>query len=301
MTEATTHRTRIAESHSPVILAVVGAAMLLLSGAAGAADGVVEINQNAAVRGGVTPLDTPGFPVTISAPGSYILTGSLVTQSAGTTAIEINVRGVTLDLNGFAVVGLGDCLILADCTPTGSGNGIDSGEKNGTSRNGKVAGFADDGIHFGNNAEASVIEKIETFLNGRHGVVGAPQGIVRDCHAYDHGGRGIMAGRHSAVLDNVASRNGSTGIWMGTSTTSGGGVVRGNSSYFNGQYGYEIGNGASIMGNSATDNDSFGMRLASFAAYGNNALYDNNSAGNQVQGGRSMGNNVCQGVANDDC
>ena len=52
--------------------------ILLLTGTvpAFAADGVIEINQARAKAGGVTPGDTPLFPVTISQPGSYRLTGN---------------------------------------------------------------------------------------------------------------------------------------------------------------------------------------------------------------------------------
>ena len=44
---------------------------------AGAVDGVIEINQAKALAGGVTPSDTPGFPVSIDTAGSYRLTGNL--------------------------------------------------------------------------------------------------------------------------------------------------------------------------------------------------------------------------------
>ena len=40
-----------------------------------AADGVVEIDQAAAIAGGITPGDDPGFPITLDSPGSDRLTG----------------------------------------------------------------------------------------------------------------------------------------------------------------------------------------------------------------------------------
>src|SRR5438067_8861679 len=70
-----------------------------------AVDGVVLINQNAALAGNVTPGDTPGFPVTISLPGSYKLSSNLVVPDANTTAIEIVADDVKLDLNGFSIIG----------------------------------------------------------------------------------------------------------------------------------------------------------------------------------------------------
>src|SRR2546421_5801594 len=68
-------------------------------------DGVVLINQNAALAGNVTPGDAPGFPVTISVSGSYRLSGNLVVPDANTTAVEITAADVTIDLNGFSVIG----------------------------------------------------------------------------------------------------------------------------------------------------------------------------------------------------
>ena len=42
-----------------------------------AVDGLIEINHAKALAGGVSPGDLGGYPVTIDAPGSYILTGDL--------------------------------------------------------------------------------------------------------------------------------------------------------------------------------------------------------------------------------
>jgi hypothetical protein len=42
-----------------------------------ASDGQLEINQACAVNTGCFPGDDPGFPVTITQPGSYRLTGNL--------------------------------------------------------------------------------------------------------------------------------------------------------------------------------------------------------------------------------
>src|SRR5262245_52284714 len=66
-----------------------------------AVDGVIEINHAAAIAGGVTPGDGPGYPVTISQPGSYRLTGPLSPSSV--SAIRITASDVTLDLNEFRV------------------------------------------------------------------------------------------------------------------------------------------------------------------------------------------------------
>ena len=74
-----------------------------MSTAAFAVDGVVLIDQNRALAGNVTPGDTPGFPITISQPGSYRLSGNLSVPS-GQNAIVIAAQNVTLDLNGFNII-----------------------------------------------------------------------------------------------------------------------------------------------------------------------------------------------------
>ena len=65
-------------------------------------DGVVLIDQNRALAGNVTPGDAPGFPVTISLPGSYKLSGNLTVPST-VRGIDITVPNVSIDLNGFSI------------------------------------------------------------------------------------------------------------------------------------------------------------------------------------------------------
>src|SRR5262245_64017552 len=87
---------------------------------------VVSINQSNAQAGRVTAGDTPGFPVTISQPGSYRLSSNLVVKEAGVTAIEITANDVTIDLAGFSIVGPNTCGgAPVECTiQGGSGIGI---------------------------------------------------------------------------------------------------------------------------------------------------------------------------------
>ena len=53
-------------------------ALVTLAHGLAAADGVTLIDQKAASSGKVTPLDTPGFPVTISQSGNYRLMENLI-------------------------------------------------------------------------------------------------------------------------------------------------------------------------------------------------------------------------------
>src|SRR5262245_59149281 len=91
-----------AQRRAPVVtLALV----LLAPVAAFGVDGVDLINQSRANAGDVTPGDAAGFPVTISRAGSYRLSGNLTVPNQNTTAIEITADNVTIDLNGFSILG----------------------------------------------------------------------------------------------------------------------------------------------------------------------------------------------------
>ena len=51
-----------------------------------AASGPILIDQNRALAGGITPGDEPGFPVTISKPGSYRFSGNLTLPDTTVTS-----------------------------------------------------------------------------------------------------------------------------------------------------------------------------------------------------------------------
>src|SRR2546423_2519484 len=90
---------------SQVIFALLITATLFgFTGAAYGVDGVVLIDQNRALAGNVTPGDTAGFPISITQPGSYRLSGNL-TVPVSTNGIEILTSNVTIDLNGFSLSG----------------------------------------------------------------------------------------------------------------------------------------------------------------------------------------------------
>lgn len=67
-----------------------------------AVDGIILIDQNRVLAGGITPGDLPGFPATLSQPGSYRLSGNLTVPS-GQNGIEVSARDITIDLNGFSI------------------------------------------------------------------------------------------------------------------------------------------------------------------------------------------------------
>jgi hypothetical protein len=194
-----------------------------------AVDGIVLINQSTVMSAG-------GFPYTISSPGSYRLSGNLVVPDANTTAIKITASNVTIDLNGFSILGPTVCTgyPATTCSPAGQGSGIDgtyfnpstgSGLSNITVTNGIVKGMGAYGVSldgcFGCN-----VEKITASHSGTIGIL-------------------IYFGR---VSDNTASYNGLRGIQNGY------GPMLNNLAMFNKEYGILANCPGSVIGNVAVAN-----------------------------------------------
>lgn len=201
-----------------MLFAALVAALLPLS--ALASDGAIEINQARALAGGVTPGDTPGFPVLIRAPGRYVLTGSLTVSDANTSAVAIQSDDVVLDLNGFRIAGGTTCTgfgVTLSCAPLGTGTAVSSFQHEGiTIRNGTITGFASDGIALV-SARNCTIEGLTIVANGQSGlsVRGRCElsGVILD----RNGGHGIfqsdqLSERDTTVRESVISRNRGIGL-----------------------------------------------------------------------------------------
>jgi hypothetical protein len=175
-----------------------------------AVDGVVLINQNAALAGNVTPGDTPGFPVTISVAGSYRLSGNLTVPDANTTAIQIVSDNVTIDLNGFSIIGPTVCsgTPVTSCNPFGLGSGVSTSNSNIFVSNGTIRGLGFKGVNFFAGGQQRV-EKVNAISNGVGGIkVGS--GSVASCTATNNGQHGIEV--IGIAIDNTAEFNGGDGI-----------------------------------------------------------------------------------------
>ena len=175
------------------------------------------IDQAKALAGGITAGDAPGFPVTLSATGSYKLTSNLVVPG-NTNGIVITAPNVTLDLNGYSVSGPVNCVLsggqLVCAGPIAGGfRGISTtaNVEGTTIRNGHVRGFAESGI----NITAGIVEDVQAESNHGFGIVAGGtephlsariSGVrVRTNHS-----AGILS-RHGLIERAIASNNG-TGI-----------------------------------------------------------------------------------------
>ena len=137
--------------------------LLAFAPAALAVDGTVLINQST-ITNGLTGCPTGGhFPIVICQSGSYRLSGNVTVPDANTDAIHINADNVTLDLNGFAILGPATCTPFTfplQCSTAGTGTGILSINNNhiGVS-NGTINGMGSAGIRFiGNGARIDGLE-----------------------------------------------------------------------------------------------------------------------------------------------
>lgn len=266
---------------------VLGSALAALAFAASpadATDGVIEINQARALAGGVTPSDTPGFPVTIDTPGSYRLTSNLTVPDADTTAIAVpSADNVTLDLNGFSILGPTVCTgspPSLTCSPLGDGVGVNaSNRSNITVANGTVRGMGSVGIFTGPN---SLIKEVHVLSNGWNGIQ-PDGGIVIDNTVRSNKNIGInFLGSCGAISGNMVESNGSAGISTTLGTTVSGNSVRSNVIGING--------GGVVSGNTVVLNVIVGLLGLSSTGYTTNVFVSN---GTQVTSGVNLGHNVC--------
>lgn len=200
------------------------AAAMLFALPAFAIDGVTLIDQNKALAGNVTPDDGPGFPVTISQPGSYRLSSNLTVPSGDTSAIQIAADNVTLDLNGFAILGPVDC--TRGCNSSAVGVGVQTlppsaqnPHFNITVRNGAIQGMGSQGIEL--VGDSNLVEHVAARGNGGTGISLIDSGdatrggasTVRHSTALRNGGLGISVTRGVASF-NTSSLNAKTGIFV---------------------------------------------------------------------------------------
>jgi len=244
-------------------------------------DGVVLITQADALAGGVTPGDAPGYPILISAAGSYRLGGPL-TVTGATTGIEVRAPLVTLDFNGFALLGNG----------TG-GPGVDGYGRALTVKNGTVRNFTGFGIISSETEMVVANMRVDTVAGT--GIVGYltsggltdGRSIFRDNIVTNvallggQGGFGISCGGQSCmILRNVVSDIASAGIFIDDTTKS-----------------------SLVLDNVVSRAQGNGIGLESTGSgVGRNTLVGNTNSGNPAPFGGvapgSLGPNVCSPLPN---
>ncbi len=248
---------------------------VLLAGTASAGDGVLEINQSCAVNTGCFSGDTAGFPITISATGSYRLTGSLTVPDENTNAIVISASSVEIDLNGFAIVGPTSCTgFPVTCTPstgTGTGIGIASISVIGVAvENGSIRGMGLRGVDLG---DYSIVEDLRVSSTRATGIDVGVSSIVRN-NVVRIGNVGISTGAGAVVLGNAVSGGSTTGIF-----TSSGSTISGNSAYENQGDGISTSSGSTVVGNLSHSNGGDGIQTTQSSSVQRNMIRENGGFG----------------------
>jgi parallel beta-helix repeat protein len=239
----------------------------------------------------------------ISAPGSYYLADN-VQGVAGKHGILIASDNVSLDLRGFAVMGIG----------AGAFDGITTADagavKNISVTNGTVRGWGRHGIHAVFGGVNCLISGVRSSDNGVDGFqvyrtvlrdCGAATNIgngftvyestVRDCIAEENLGNGIT-GFFGSTIEHCSARANSWGFFCTEGT-----VVTGCASQGNNADGYVLGNYAYAHGNTADTNGGKGFVIYSGAPAGVR-IEDNVASRNTVRGFDLTGGTGCLMIRN---
>lgn len=200
-----------------------------------------------------------GVPIVLDEPGSYVLTGPVLDcigcDDLPNSGIVISASDVTLDCNGFAIVG----------DPENSLNGIfvDFAFSNVVIRNGTVRGWSNAGVIGGSGI---ALEDMRIISNGHGageaGITLGSESRVRGCVAQDNAGMGIFVGFGSSVQDCSASGNAGDGIHATVGALTNGSVVRGCVSRNNGGVGFSLGDGTIADACAASQNGGGGFVLS---------------------------------------
>ncbi len=232
---------------------------------------LAEVEPRIAINLANTPGDADSrFKIT--QPGSYYLTGN-ITGVVGRHGIEIAASGVTLDLNGFDLVGV---------PAMGAFDGVvqnTASLRNVAVRNGSVRSWGRDGINLGSfGVSGCRVEDVRAADNTRIGIRAGFNAVVSDCAT--SGGQegvnvldgssvtrctatgtsnwGINAGAGSTVANCTADANAGIGIFL-----VGGGTVTDCSARANTGNGIEVGLGCEVANSSAVSNSADGIRTDS--------------------------------------
>ena len=214
----------------------IGLLTLIAIACAVGAQAQTTIDQDKALAGNVTAGDAPGFPVTISASGSYKLTSNLVVPSA-TNGIAITASDVTLDLNGYTISGSVVCtgkgLTIACMLPqAGNDKGVRAypGVTDVRVINGSIEGFSETALLLN---KRSFVDRINTRFTGGYGIMVGADSVIARSRATRSAKVGIYS-QGGLVFDSIADGNGQYGILMDAADTS---ILRSNIASHNGMYG----------------------------------------------------------------
>jgi parallel beta-helix repeat protein len=224
------------------------------------------------------------LPFKISKSGSYAVTGDL-TGTAGKAGITIAADDVTLDLNGFSLIGVAGSLAGID---------LEGARRNVVVRNGTVRAWGEKGLAL-SGAASSQIEQVRSLLNGAAGLHLGESGRAHSCIASDNGGFGIEVGSGTTVSQCVASGNLDGGIKAGS-----GCAIRDCMVVSNDSHGLQVASACVIEGNLSRLNGQATAGAGLNATGDANRIENNHLLGNGIGllisgSGNTVANNTVKG------
>ncbi len=223
-----------------------------------------EVEPRVAINATNTPGDADSV-FKITQPGSYYLTGN-VTGVAGKHGIEIAAGGVTLDLNGFDLLGVAGSL---DGVSTTVSNLTDIAVVNGSVRN-----WGDEGVDLASSITLDC--RVQGVLaSGNAGVgIGINQGTVSNCSAYQNSAYGITAYVGSTITHCSAYLNTQSGFYADY-----GSVVTHCAAINNGANGLFVSSGCTVAHSSARGNTLEGIYVVNGCTVSDCTSYQNTARG----------------------
>lgn len=232
---------------------------------------------------------------TISQSGSYYLTGN-ITGVIDKHGIEITASDVTIDLNGYSMIGAGKF------TGT-SGHGIYGTDYRITVTNGSLTNWRNNAI---NVSSSNQLINIKVRDNGVDGIIAGSNAVVIECTSQNNEGLGITAGDNSIIKDCSSTENELSGFSLGRKCTinncvasgnySGTGISAGNQSIIencvaegngsSGEHGITIGADSIVTSCVANNNEGRGIHCGSQCLISNCMVEGNGTDGIYIYDGK---------------
>lgn len=239
-----------------------------------------EVEPRTAINATNTPGDANSV-YKITQPGSYYLTGNIGGES-GKHGIEIAASNVSIDLNGFALIGVPGS--LDGVTTEGLRHHL-------VIRNGTISNWGSDGINLttGGLGTNCIIEGVVAASNSAIGIRTNNNAVIRGCLALSNGSTGFNIPNGATISDCAARTNTGNGFVTSDTCTITNCVSRGNTSN-----GFTVLSGCTITGCSALANGGDGIGVFDGSTISNCTVVSNTGNGVQVASDCSIRGNTCK-------
>jgi parallel beta-helix repeat protein len=225
---------------------------------------LTEVEPRTAINSTNTPSGGSSAVYAITQPGSYYLTENLVVPT-GSTGIWVNADYVTIDLNGFSIIGA-----------QGSVMGISSFGSNPVNpviKNGTVTSCGSDGINLAGSPGAKILD-VTAIGNHDKGIVVGTNSLLRNCVVTNSAGVGYFSAGYS-TFDHCKASGNATGFNLQT----GGDVLESCGAVSNTGVGINATNHVRIVNCVVSSNTTQGIACGSDSQIMGCQVYDNGSGG----------------------